>query len=164
MAKTAAMAAGHGGWAGYRLRKSALAAAAAAAAIDADVEATLENGAWADAFGGRLELARAAQDYWWLGLLGRLDASFDDDLSAVSPADRYTVLVRAWRSHSREASGHWSLAALGDGDSRHAAAGSRYHRVLALFAGRAEAADDCDVACSAGRDLVRELVMYESGV
>lgn len=135
------------GWERHRARQRALAAAAA-------TRSSRRAGA---VFSGPTDLAAAAQKEWWLGLLARVDAGLDDDLAAMSLDARYAAVRDAWAAQVREAPGYLELAALGAGDDGHATTGRRYARLLALFSGRADAADDFERAADVGLDLVREL-------
>jgi hypothetical protein len=109
------------------------------------------------AFANPVDIALATQNDWWLALLARVDAELDDDLSGVAPEARYAAVDRAWTAQVHETPGSLALAALAAGDVRHRATGRRYARLLALFAGRADVADDGDRAADAGVALVHEL-------
>ena len=109
------------------------------------------------AFANPVDIALASQNDWWLALLARVDAELDDDLSGIAPEARYAAIDRAWTAQVQETPGSLALAALAADDVRHRATGRRYARVLALFAGRADVADDGDRAADAGVALVHEL-------
>ena len=105
------------GWQRDRVRRSALVAAADAASHHPDpvvLTGIVAANGWDEAFGGLSALAEAARTQWWLGLLARLDASMDDDLSDMSPAAREAAVVRAWAAHQRQSGGYLVLADLAD--------------------------------------------------
>ena len=147
------------GWERHRTRQRALEAAAAAAptAPTAIAAPTAATPAAPTVFSGPTDLAAAAQREWWLGVLARVDASLDDDLAAMSLDARYDAVRDAWAAQVREAPGYLELAALGAGNDGHARTGRRYARLLALFSGRADVADDLERAADVGLDLVREV-------
>ncbi|MDQ1419558.1 MAG: hypothetical protein QOJ52_1520 [Acidimicrobiaceae bacterium] len=135
----------------YRLRQQGLAAAAACP------EGTDVLWGPSATFADRIDLAGAAQDAWWHAVLARVDATLDDDMSAMAPEARRGAVRDAWAAQLCATPGYLPLAALGAGDRDHDARERRYARVLALFAGAADVADDADVAAEAGLDLVRQL-------
>lgn len=143
----------------YRWRRQILDAVAddITAGRAADVDTLLEERGGSGAYAGALDLAAAAQSEWWLGVLGRLDAGLEDDIAAVPARARSDAVRQAWAAQCRATPGYPAVAAFGAGDAKHQAAGRRYARLLALFAGAATIADDEETATAAGWALVRNL-------
>jgi hypothetical protein len=129
----------------YRLTQRALALAAAEAAagnLDDRIDATLAAHGYGDVFADRAALAAEAQTQWWQRLLGRLDATLNEDLAGISCDAVARMIQQAWQATVLELPGYLALAASASGAVTVRRGALRYARLLALFAGAASVDDE----------------------
>lgn len=143
-----------------RLTQRALSLAAAEAAaghLDGRIEATLAANGCGDVFPDRASLAAEAQTQWWQRLLGRLDATLNEDLAGI-PCDAVADLIQqAWYATTVELPGYLALVASAAGTATVRRGALRYARLLALFAGEAAVDDDPLAAARTGMQLVEQM-------
>ena len=133
------------------------AAEAAAGHLDDRIEATLAAHGCGDVFPDRAALAAEAQTQWWQRMLGRLDATLNEDLAGI-PCDAVTnVIQQAWLATTVELPGYLALVASAAGTATVRRGALRYARLLALFAGQAAVDDDPLTAARTGMRLVEQL-------